>query len=78
MDISIFGTDYVGLVSCPCLAELSHNVVCTDVNNVKIEKLKKGVLPIWEPGLEALVERNVIEGRAAPSNATAHHMADTY
>jgi UDPglucose 6-dehydrogenase len=63
MDISIFGTGYVGLVSGACLAEVGHNVVCTDVDPVKLEKLKKGVLPIWEPGLEALVERNVIEGR---------------
>ena len=63
MDISIFDTGYVGLVSGACLAEVGHNVVCTDVDPVKIEKLKSGVLPIWEPGLEALVERNVIEGR---------------
>ena len=63
MDISIFGTGYVGLVSGACLAEVGHNVVCTDVDPVKIKKLKSGILPIWEPGLEALVERNVIEGR---------------
>ena len=63
MKISIFGAGYVGLVSGACLAEVGHNVVCTDVDPVKIEKLKTGILPIWEPGLEALVERNVIEGR---------------
>jgi UDPglucose 6-dehydrogenase len=63
MNISIFGTGYVGLVSGACLAEVGHNVVCTDVDPIKIEKLKKGLLPIWEPGLEAIVKRNVTEGR---------------
>jgi UDPglucose 6-dehydrogenase len=83
MDISIFGTCYVGLVSGACLAEVGHNVVCTDVDPVKIEKLKSSVLPIWEPGLEALVERNATEGWiyfsvgcAAPSNAAVHRMVE--
>jgi len=72
MNISIFGTGYVGLVSGACLAEVGHNVVCTDVDPVKIEKLKSGVLPIWEPGLEALVERNVTEGRLHYTSDVAH------
>ena len=63
MKISIFGTGYVGLVSGACLAEVGHHVMCMDVDPVKIANLKAGVLPIWEPGLEALVERNVSEGR---------------
>ena len=63
MKISIFGTGYVGLVSGACLAEVGHNVVCMDVDPVKIEKLKTGVMPIWEPGLEALVGRAVKEER---------------
>ena len=63
MNITIFGTGYVGLVSGACLAEVGHNVVCMDVDHVKIEKLKVGILPIWETDLEALVERNVMEGR---------------
>ena len=63
MNISIFGSGYVGLVSGACLAEVGHNVVCMDVDPVKIEKLKTGILPIWEPGLEALVERTVMQGR---------------
>jgi len=63
MNISIFGTGYVGLVSGACLAEVGHNVVCMDMDSIKIEKLKAGILPIWEAGLEVLVERNVTEGR---------------
>ncbi len=63
MKLAIFGTGYVGLVSGACLAEVGHHVVCVDVDRVKIDNLKAGLLPIWEPGLQALVERNVKEGR---------------
>jgi UDPglucose 6-dehydrogenase len=63
MKISIFGTGYVGLVSGACLAEVGHEVVCMDVALDKIDNLRKGILPIWEPGLKALVDRNVKEGR---------------
>ncbi|MDV6340821.1 UDP-glucose/GDP-mannose dehydrogenase family protein [Nitrosomonas sp. Is24] len=63
MKLSIFGTGYVGLVTGACLADVGHNVVCIDVDQTKIDNLKKGVLPIWESGLDAIVERNVNAGR---------------
>ena len=63
MKLTIFGTGYVGLVTGACLAEVGHTVVCMDVDQGKIDKLKAGVIPIWEPGLQPIVERNVAEGR---------------
>lgn len=63
MKVSIFGTGYVGLVTGSCLAEVGHNVFCIDIDQNKIDNLNKGILPIWEPGLENIVERGVREGR---------------
>jgi UDPglucose 6-dehydrogenase len=63
MQVSIFGTGYVGLVTGTCLAEVGHDVVCIDVDAAKIEGLNKGVIPIYEPGLEPMVKANHAEGR---------------
>ena len=63
MNISVIGTGYVGLVVGACLAETGNDVICADVDAGKVEGLKKNVLPIYEPGLEAYVERNQRDGR---------------
>ncbi len=63
MKITVIGTGYVGLVSGACLAEVGNNVLCLDVDARKIAILNQGGIPIYEPGLEDMVKRNVAEGR---------------
>src|SRR5690348_14729208 len=63
MNIAIVGTGYVGLVVGSCFAESGNDVVCVDSDANKIEGLKNGVIPIYEPGLKELIERNLKEQR---------------
>jgi UDPglucose 6-dehydrogenase len=65
MRIAVVGTGYVGLVAGTCLAESGNNVVCIDIDAKKIEGLKAGVVPIYEPGLDELLKRNLHDGRLA-------------
>lgn len=63
MRLAIFGTGYVGLVTGTCLAEVGHDVVCVDIDAAKVEGLKRGVIPIYEPGLAPMVQDNHAAGR---------------
>ncbi|WP_375177155.1 UDP-glucose dehydrogenase family protein [Marinobacter mobilis] len=76
MKITIFGTGYVGLVTGACLADVGHDVVCMDVDHGKIDKLRNGQIPIYEPGLESIVKHNAESGRLSfttdPEQAVAH------
>jgi UDPglucose 6-dehydrogenase len=63
MKVTIFGTGYVGLVTGACLAEMGNHVVCVDIDAGKVERLKRGEIPIYEPGLEPIVKRNHASGQ---------------
>ncbi len=63
MNITIVGTGYVGLVSGACLSDFGHRVICIDNNLERIEDLRNGIIPIFEPGLDSLVKKNVKSGR---------------
>ncbi|NCG29736.1 MAG: nucleotide sugar dehydrogenase [Bacteroidetes bacterium] len=63
MNIGVVGTGYVGLVTGTCLAEMGNHVVCVDIDEVKVKKMKNGEVPIYEPHLDNLFERNISQGR---------------
>ena len=63
MKITIFGSGYVGLVTGACLADVGNQVLCMDVDQSKIDSLRQGVIPIYEPGLEEMVKDNQAVGR---------------
>jgi UDPglucose 6-dehydrogenase len=63
MNIAVIGTGYVGLVTGTCLAETGNNVICVDIVEEKVQKMKNGEMPIYEPGLDILFNRNIEQGR---------------
>ena len=63
MKIAVVGTGYVGLVTGTCLAETGNQVICVDIDKKKVERMQKGEIPIYEPHLDVLFERNIKQGR---------------
>jgi UDPglucose 6-dehydrogenase len=78
MKVAVIGTGYVGLVVGTCLADLGNNVICVDIDKRKIEKLRKGQCPIYEPGLEEMIKRNLKRKRLAFTTNTAKAVKDSY
>lgn len=75
MNLSIIGTGYVGLVTGACFADVGHRVICVDSDREKVRRLQGGEIPIFEPGLEALVHRTVAAGRLSFTASTAEGVA---
>ena len=77
MKLTVIGSGYVGLVTGACFAEMGNTVVCVDKHDGKIEGLKNGVIPIYEPGLEAIVMNNTQEGRLQFATSLADPVAQS-
>ncbi|HAO57932.1 MAG TPA: UDP-glucose 6-dehydrogenase, partial [Alphaproteobacteria bacterium] len=76
MNLAVIGTGYVGLVSGACFSEFGFNVTCIDKDAEKIAKIESGIMPIYEPGLEDLVSKNVAAGRLKFSTETGQAVRD--
>ncbi len=76
MKIAVVGTGYVGLVTGTCLAETGNQVICVDINQQKVEMMKEGKLPIYEPGLELLFNRNITQNRLSFTTNLAEAIAE--
>ena len=76
MKIAVIGTGYVGLVSGACFSEMGVHVTCVDVNSEKIESLKGGVMPIYEPGLKEMVLQNMNMGRLHFTDSLSDALSD--
>lgn len=76
MKIAVVGTGYVGLVTGTCFAETGNDVVCVDIDKEKVDKMKGGEIPIYEPGLEVLFERNIKQGRLSFTTFLEEGIAD--
>jgi UDPglucose 6-dehydrogenase len=77
MNLTVIGTGYVGLVTGACFAEMGNTVYCVDVDGEKIARLKQGIIPIYEPGLERIVQSNFKEGRLRFTTSLPEAMADS-
>jgi len=75
MKLTLIGTGYVGLVTGACFAEVGHEVICVDNDAAKVKVLKEGGIPIYEPGLEELIQKNVADGRLSFTVSTAEGVA---
>jgi len=76
MNITVVGTGYVGLVTGTCFAETGNNVVCVDIDEKKVARMQNGEVPIFEPGLELLFERNTKQGRLSFTTNLAEGIKD--